>query len=399
MIKNLQKKICILFICLLSIIWIGILYIYTMNVYRNNLLTIKQDMRHAIRDSRWRNFIKYQGTRSDLGNVQYCVYSVDDDNQTHLLFHTFSDKSDAELLSIGQDLIYDWSGSNRHMRYTYIYKYVYRTDQKYIIFIGGSSALRATLPTIGFCILLLFAGIFAFARSGQVLSRWLTQPIADMLQSEKQFISNASHELKTPLAVIRASADLLQKEVSPDNKHLLYIHQETDRMITLVNQMLTLTRLDTQQHQSPVTHFQADAALYDIIYPMESVAFEKGICITTDIQENMYITGAMDQIQNLLSILLNNAISYTPDNGRIHICAYLQAKKLHLEVANTGTPIPPEQRKHLFERFFRGDESHEGNGHFGLGLSIANSIVVHHHGSIYVDYKDQKNIFYVVLPV
>ena len=92
MIKNLQKKICILFICLLSIIWIGILYIYTMNVYRNNLQTIKQDMRHAIRDSRWRNFIKYQGTRSDLGNAQYCVYSVDDDNQTHLLFHTFSDK-------------------------------------------------------------------------------------------------------------------------------------------------------------------------------------------------------------------------------------------------------------------------------------------------------------------
>ena len=80
-------------------------------------------------------------------------------------------------------------------------------------------------------------------------------------------------------------------------------------MISIVNKMLTLVRLDTAQNQAPMTHFQVDDALYDIIYPMESVAYEKGIRITTDIQENMYIDGVEDQIQDLLSILLNNAIS------------------------------------------------------------------------------------------
>lgn len=99
-------------------------------------------------------------------------------------------------------------------------------------------------------------------------------------------------------------------------------------MISLVNKMLTLVRLDTAQNQAPMTHFQVDDALYDIIYPMESVAYEKVIRITTDIQENMYIDGVEDQIQDLLSILLNNAISYSPDGGEIVIRSYIQTKKV-----------------------------------------------------------------------
>ena len=266
-----------------------------------------------------------------------------------------------------------------------------------MILISGSTAFQATLPTIGICSLLLVGGIMVFVLSGRLVSRWLTQPIEDMISSEKKFISNASHELKTPLAVIRANTQLLQKEISADNKHLEYIHQETERMIVLVNKMLTLVRLDTAQNQALPKRFRVDEALYDIIYPMESVAYEKKIRMTVDIQEEMYIDGIEDQIQNLLSILLNNAISYTPESGEIVIRAYMQAKKFYLKVANSGDPIPEEIRDRLFERFFRADEAREDNGHYGLGLSIARSIVANHGGRIRVDYEDHKNVFSVVL--
>lgn len=266
-----------------------------------------------------------------------------------------------------------------------------------MILISGAPAFRATLPTIGICVILLVCGIAIFLLSGRVVSRWLTKPIEDMISSEKKFISNASHELKTPLAVIRANTQLLQKEISADNKHLEYIHQETERMIVLVNKMLTLVRLDTAQNQALPKRFRVDEALYDIIYPMESVAYEKKIRMTAEIQEEMYIDGIEDQIQNLLSILLNNAISYTPESGEIVIRAYMQAKKFYLKVSNSGDPIPEERRDRLFERFFRADEAREDNGHYGLGLSIASSIAANHGGRIRVDYEDHKNVFSVVL--
>lgn len=397
MIKTLQKKICFLFVLLLSIIWLGILLVYENNVYRNNLMDVKEDVRYMISDTKWKTFLKNKGTTSDFEGIDYCVYELDDAFQPHILFSTFTNKSDADLLRDGQRLASNWKGHKRFLRYAYIYKYKFKQNKRYMILISGAPAFRATLPTIGICVILLVCGIAIFLLSGRVVSRWLTKPIEDMISSEKKFISNASHELKTPLAVIRANTQLLQKEISADNKHLEYIHQETERMIVLVNKMLTLVRLDTAQNQAQPKRFRVDEALYDIIYPMESVAYEKKIRMTADIQEEMYIDGIEDQIQNLLSILLNNAISYTPESGEIVIRAYIQAKKFYLKVSNSGDPIPEERRDRLFERFFRADEAREDNGHYGLGLSIARSIVANHGGRIRVDYEDHKNVFFVVL--
>ncbi len=399
MIKKLQKKINVLFVLLLSIIWAGVLFIYISNTYQNNLLDLKQDVRSTIKETGWKHFISSDGTAADLGDIAYCAYSLDENHEPHILFHTFSNLSPDHLIQIARHYSNDLQIHTHSIRYACIYKYKHTPRITYMVLISGRSALQATLPSIMLCVVLLFAGLFLFFLSGRVLSHWLTQPIEDMIHNEQKFISNASHELKTPLSVIHASSDLLQAEVASDNKHLQYIRQETDRMITLVNQMLTLARLDTAQNQMEPKRFQVDTALYDIIYPMESIAYEKKICITTDIQKTIFITGIEEQIQNLLSILLNNAISYTPENGEIIIRSYIQSKKWHLRVANTGDPIPKELREHLFERFFRADEARENDGHYGLGLSIASSIVSHHRGHISIDYEDHKNVFSIVIPI
>ena len=390
MIKKLQKK---LLIFLLTIIWIGILLLFLNSTYKNNLKDEKEDVRSALREIKWKNFIRTQGTALDLEDIGYCVFQIDDYKQPHILFQTFTNKTDEELLRYAKKYSLTWKKTHQ----TYKYIYIYKLRKKQLMLISSAPALQATIPAIVLCIFLLFGGLILFTFSSRIISRWLTQPIEDMISSEKKFISNASHELKTPLAVIRANTQLLQKEISADNKHLEYIHQETERMIVLVNKMLTLVRLDTAQNQAQPKRFRVDEALYDIIYPMESVAYEKKIRMTVDIQEEMYIDGIEDQIQNLLSILLNNAISYTPEYGEIVIRAYIQAKKFYLKVSNSGDPIPEEIRDRLFERFFRADEAREDNGHYGLGLSIASSIAANHGGRIRVDYEDHKNVFSVVL--
>lgn len=393
MIKKLQKKLTTLLIFLLTIIWIGILLLFLNSTYKNNLKDEKEDVRSALREIKWKNFIRTQGTALDLEDIGYCVFQIDDYKQPHILFQTFTNKTDEELLRYAKKYSLTWKKTHQ----TYKYIYIYKLRKKQLMLISSAPALQATIPAIVLCIFLLFGGLILFTFSSRIISRWLTQPIEDMISSEKKFISNASHELKTPLAVIRANTQLLQKEISADNKHLEYIHQETERMIVLVNKMLTLVRLDTAQNQAQPKRFRVDEALYDIIYPMESVAYEKKIRMTVDIQEEMYIDGIEDQIQNLLSILLNNAISYTPEYGEIVIRAYIQAKKFYLKVSNSGDPIPEEIRDRLFERFFRADEARENNGHYGLGLSIASSIAANHGGRIRVDYEDHKNVFSVVL--
>lgn len=393
MIKKLQKKLTTLLIFLLTIIWIGILLFFLNSTYKNNLKDEKEDVRSALREIKWKNFIRTQGTALDLEDIGYCVFQIDDYKQPHILFQTFTNKTDEELLRYAKKYSLTWKKTHQ----TYKYIYIYKLRKKQLMLISSAPALQATIPAIVLCIFLLFGGLILFTFSSRIISRWLTQPIEDMISSEKKFISNASHELKTPLAVIRANTQLLQKEISADNKHLEYIHQETERMIVLVNKMLTLVRLDTAQNQAQPKRFRVDEALYDIIYPMESVAYEKKIRMTVDIQEEMYIDGIEDQIQNLLSILLNNAISYTPEYGEIVIRAYIQAKKFYLKVSNSGDPIPEEIRDRLFERFFRADEAREDNGHYGLGLSIASSIAANHGGRIRVDYEDHKNVFSVVL--
>lgn len=393
MIKKLQKKLTTLLIFLLTIIWIGILLLFLNSTYKNNLKDVKEDVRSALREIKWKNFIRTQGTALDLEDIGYCVFQIDDYKQPHILFQTFTNKTDEELLRYAKKYSLTWKKTHQ----TYKYIYIYKLRKKQLMLISSAPALQATIPAIVLCIFLLFGGLILFTFSSRIISRWLTQPIEDMISSEKKFISNASHELKTPLAVIRANTQLLQKEISADNKHLEYIHQETERMIVLVNKMLTLVRLDTAQNQAQPKRFRVDEALYDIIYPMESVACEKKIRMTVDIQEEMYIDGIEDQIQNLLSILLNNAISYTPEYGEIVIRAYIQAKKFYLKVSNSGDPIPEEIRDRLFERFFRADEAREDNGHYGLGLSIASSIAANHGGRIRVDYEHHKNVFSVVL--
>ena len=269
---------------------------------------------------------------------------------------------------------------------------------RYIVLISVYPAVRSMVPTVVLSILLAGCGIALLIILTNLMSKRLVRPVEQTLAAEKKFMSNASHELKTPLTVISTNAQLLAEEIG-DNRHLQYIRQETDHMIALVNKMLTLMRLDAPIQQTLFQRFRVDETLLEVIYPMESVAYEKNLTMDADIEEEMEMTGDPDQIKQLMTILLDNAISYTPEGGMIQIQVSIRARRFHLCVTNTGEELSKEEQEKLFERFYRADEARvSDSSHFGLGLSIAGSIVSNHHGRIWVESRDGQNRFQVVLP-
>jgi two-component system, OmpR family, sensor histidine kinase CiaH len=263
MIKSLQKRISTLFIFLLTIIWLVILFLFINNSYRNNLSDLQQTVRAALHYTTWDAFVISNGqtSPSELDHIPYCLFSIDESNEMEIMFDTFSDVSDKFLLKQGKALI------SNNKKYIFFKRYVSvnhlraKKGQYYVLMLSGTPALKSTLPTVFLCFILALIGIIVFTISSKALSRWMVKPIENTILSEKKFISNASHELKTPLSVISANAELLSSEVGRDNKHLLYIQQETSRMISLVQKMLTLTRLDAPQIQNTHAVFPVDDAL------------------------------------------------------------------------------------------------------------------------------------------
>lgn len=272
-------------------------------------------------------------------------------------------------------------------------------DNILIIFIDHSSAVQSGK---NLRIISIIASIFAialFALISYILSGWMVKPVEEAFTKQKQFISDASHELKTPITVILSNSELLEDQIG-ENKQLSYIKKECDQMHYLVTSLLTLTRLEQTPYKDVEKHdFCISDTLLERIMPMESVAFEKGVLIDYEnVTPNLHFYGVKEQIGQVAAILLDNAITHTEKGGNITVSLSKTPHHIHLSVANTGNEIPAEERDKLFERFYRADESrHRASGHFGLGLSIAKTIVTNHKGKISVDCADGITTFYVKL--
>ena len=232
-----------------------------------------------------------------------------------------------------------------------------------------------------------------------LLIRRMLRPVQDAFERQKQFVWDASHELKTPLAVISANAEALSAEIG-ENESLSYIQSEIRRTDRLVQNLLTLARMDGGRMQPALRSFDLSRALTGVTLPFESAVFEAGRTLKTHIDEGVECTGDEEMLKQLAVILLSNALKYSNDGGEIDVRLSRRDGRPVLEVQNTGTPIPPESLPRIFDRFYRVDDSHnrENPGN-GLGLSIARSIVQAHRGEIAVQSDAQRGTtFRVTLP-
>lgn len=256
---------------------------------------------------------------------------------------------------------------------------------KIVVFLDISVQQNQTQELLITTVVIGIITVLIFCIIAVILSFWLVKPVKETFDKQKLFISNASHELKTPLAVISANSDVLEGEIG-ENKWLSYIRTETLRMSELVKELLCLARLDDKSgYKLIMSQFNLSDLVLNTALPFESTIFEMGKHFNVDVEENLLYTGDESSIKHILSILIDNAIKYSKENGDISVKLYNHSGKKVIEVYNTGEGIPNDKLKKVFERFYRQDEVRNSkSGGYGLGLAIAKSTVEAHNGKITV---------------
>jgi signal transduction histidine kinase len=250
---------------------------------------------------------------------------------------------------------------------------------------------------IGAAALLLLLGVSI------LLSYWVTRPVERAWKQQRQFLSDASHELKTPLTVILSNAELMGSASLPEKpaRWADNIHSEAVRMKTLVEEMLTLARADNMVRTSVYTEVCLSDVAMDCALMFEPVAFEAGKPLQYEIPEEITVTGDAERLGQVISVLLDNAIKYGRDGGTIRMTLQRTEKSARLQVSNENrdAPIPPEQLSRLFERFYRADASRGEQTGFGLGLPIASTIVAEHRGTLRAESDRESTRFILTLPL
>ena len=232
-----------------------------------------------------------------------------------------------------------------------------------------------------------------------VLSGAVTRPVGRAWQQQKQFLSDASHELKTPLTVILSSTELLEQSAAPEQKQYVdNIRAESRRMKQLVEDMLTLSRIQRSDAPLPDTAADLSDAAANVALRFEPVAYEAGLTLSYDIAPGLLVRGDSDKLEQAVAVLLDNAIKYAAPGTEVRLDAVRQGKNACLWVENEGAPIPADKLPHIFDRFYRADESRTDGGSFGLGLSIAKAIVETHRGTIRCDSSGSTTRFTITLP-
>lgn len=239
---------------------------------------------------------------------------------------------------------------------------------------------------------LVFVSVFSY-----YLSRWAVRPVKNALESQRRFISDASHELKTPLSVISANADVLESEIGV-NKWLENIRSQSETMSALVYDLLDLAKMDETADDIVFEKFDLSNVVLSKTLEFECTAFESGKRFEQNIADGISYSGNEEMIKHLVTILIDNAIKHSEDNGIVRVTLALAGNKKIFQVYNTGNGIKNSEKDKIFNRFYRSDESRsKATGGYGLGLSIAKSIVEAHKGSITVDGEENKWVSFTVV--
>lgn len=405
---------------------LGYLYVSEQGLYNLQFQSFRNDMNTITTNLEQQSVISMEWLSKMETQGNYLLFVLD--NGVPFLYNQLDNSKDAKAKGLllkealeacdnaAIEISYaDSSYLSSHSEYTFISG---STDTRYlgsVINIGrASSSLQVVVLSSltalerqvnsqryhfilidGAAILLLIA--FSWIFTGRLL-----KPIMENQQKQIQFTASASHELRTPLAVILSAAECC--ETAPAHKQKTFlrtIRSEGLRMSALINDMLTLSQSDNQQFSIQKKPVELDTLLMNSYEAFQSLAKEKSISLFIDLpQEALPLCPAdPERISQVISILLHNAVSYTPEGGKIRLSLSYDKDNFYLSVKDNGIGISEEDKKKIFDRFYRAEKSRSAKGHFGLGLSIAYEIVKSHGGSIHVtDAEEGGSNFTVILP-
>ena len=270
-----------------------------------------------------------------------------------------------------------------------------------LAFVDMSMEQAVLRKLMGSYLFIALASLLLLLGVSILLSRWATWPVEKAWTQQRQFLSDASHELKTPLTVILSNAELLEQAQLSDKpaRWTDNILSEAGRMRSLVEEMLTLARADNMVRTAVLTEVSLSDIAADCALAFEPVAFEAGKSLDYTLAENITVLGDGEKLRQLISVLLDNAIKYGADGGTVTLSLEKTDRQAKLTVSNPGDPIPPEQLGHLFERFYRADDSRGEKSGFGLGLSIAQTIAAEHKGTLKAESDLASTRFIYTMPL
>ena len=233
-----------------------------------------------------------------------------------------------------------------------------------------------------------------------LLSGWAVKPMARAWDMQRQFVADASHDLKTPLTVILSNTELLKQQTEgAESPEVDRIQSAGKRMKDLVQEMLTLARMEDDPNQGARESMDLSDMVMETALAFEATAFEKGLTIEENVESGLTVKGNRAQVQSVLECLLDNACKYADPGSAITVTLEKAGKRAKLTVHNTGSYIPPEDLSHVFERFYRADKSRTGGESSGLGLAIVQSVVEGMKGSVSAESsKEGGTAFHVLLP-
>lgn len=329
---------------------------------------------------------------------------VEEGGRPHLI-HIHNTQVEPEFMEQAADLAMKHAKTRAFLPSVHLRFLKLSTDRNStVISFVDTTPLRSPLILLLLRSLLAFAGaMLIFLAISLHLAKLSLRPVEHAWQQQRQFVADASHELKTPLSVIRADTDILlshpEKTIEEQRKWLEYIQQQTERMNELVAGMLLLARADQATPAPHSTEENISDLFLSCLLSFEARLFETGLTLETDIENGLSLRCDPEQIRRLIDILLDNACKYTPAGGRVLASLRRSDSQLCLVISNFGgPPIPDEAQSRLFERFYRVAPSRSrAEGGYGLGLAIARTIAVQHGGTITVHSTQSDGTSFTVL--
>lgn len=283
------------------------------------------------------------------------------------------------------------SGEERGWVSHYRYRVVDTDYGKSVVFVNGEMN-EAVTNRLLYTVFLVLAGSFLVILMLIIfISKRAVKPAAESYEKQKQFITDANHELKTPLTLILSNVDIVESEYGK-SEWLDDIRSEGERMGALINQLVTLSRMDEDTSNLTISDFDLSGMASDVVSEFEGLAAEREKNLIAAIEPFIRYTGDEGLIRKLMAILLDNAVKYCDPEGQIQVSVYSKGRSPIISVENTYADVDSVELSRLFDRFYRADKARTYTGSFGIGLSIAESIVKNHKGEIAAYKKDANHI-------
>lgn len=260
----------------------------------------------------------------------------------------------------------------------------------HITFLARAAALDAFQSNARSLLIVSAAGLCVMAVVLVLISGKVVAPLVKNHERQKEFITSASHELKTPLTVIHADAQLLESEIG-ENEWLTDIIRQTTSMTEMTHRLVTLARAEEENDHFVRIDFPISDVVSDVAEPYRAVAQSSGKTYTLDIQDGLSYHGDENAIRELVTALLDNAFKYSPARGSIHVCLAASGRHLRFSVENSVTNIDAQETQHFTERFYRKNTSDSIKG-FGIGLSLAQSVAEAHKGKLSITLPEKDRI-------